>query len=288
MYGIYWDKLLLFLFCGNLLFLKCFLLIMRDTATLRGLIGMAFGISLIELMGVLCPLGKLSVRMWIVSLFLLYPIILFIRYPKKNRVHKTEFKKYLVANLLFGTAMNFVSCMSRSLSVFDSLMSGIAGILLSSLLFYHLFAKMQEREERESYYLLAVHIPMETGILDCTAFWDSGNHLTEPISQEPVLVLSEELSEKLTSLFQKETYRPVPFQTVYCERGYLDSYLLTLISAELDGECIVFHNVRVALGGRCIPDNSPYQMLWHPSMLKNKESERIVKRGRKTKQVSVE
>lgn len=104
----------------------------------------------------------------------------------------------------------------------------------------------------------------------CTvnALVDSGNGLIEPISKNPVSLVEEKAMAPYKKYLKKENFRVVPYHSIGNAGGILEAYFIEEMEIKKDGERIVIKNPLIAITKEVISVNERYQMILHPTILK--------------------
>ena len=100
------------------------------------------------------------------------------------------------------------------------------------------------------------------------ALVDSGNGLIEPISKTPVSLVEEKVVEPYKEYFQKEKFRVIPYHSIGNSHGILEAYFIEKMEIKKDGESIIIENPLIAVTEENISVNKRYQMILHPTILK--------------------
>lgn len=101
-----------------------------------------------------------------------------------------------------------------------------------------------------------------------TALVDSGNGLVEPISKMPVSIIEERVIERYKEELREEKFRLIPFHSVGRDNGILEAYFIEKIEIKHEGENRIVHQPIIAITKDTISANKNYQMILHPSILK--------------------
>lgn len=97
-----------------------------------------------------------------------------------------------------------------------------------------------------------------------TAFLDTGNHLTEPISGKPVSVLWAGAAQELLS--GTEGFFCIPFHSVGQEHGILQAVRADRMEIQLEGFRQVIEHPYIAISEHPLSQKGSYQMLLHEKM----------------------
>lgn len=97
-----------------------------------------------------------------------------------------------------------------------------------------------------------------------TALLDTGNHLTEPISGEPVSILWGGAAKEL--LNESEGIFCIPFHSVGREHGVLLAVRADRMEIQMEGFRQVIENPYIAVAAQPLSQSGAYQMLLHEKM----------------------
>ena len=100
------------------------------------------------------------------------------------------------------------------------------------------------------------------------ALVDSGNGLVDPISKTAVSLVEERAIAPYKDKLQKEKFRIIPYHSVGNSRGILEAYFVERMEIKKDGEKLVIQNPLLAVTKEVISVNERYQMILHPTILK--------------------
>lgn len=154
------------------------------------------------------------------------------------------------------------------------------------LLFFNISSKRVVYCERkmaaDSNKIVEVSLPGKEGIITVKALLDSGNSLYEPLSAAPVSLITSKLADQMSDVFLYNTYRVVPYQSVGCKKGYLESYRIPFIIIHLELEDHKISNPVIAITVQGLDDNSHYQMILHPDLF-IRRTDYVIESGRKRK-----
>lgn len=99
------------------------------------------------------------------------------------------------------------------------------------------------------------------------AFIDSGNMLTEPISQKPVSVLDGETLKEMGMQMPEEKCRAIPYHSVGRQNGILMGYEFPQMIIHKQNTDILIEKAMVAVSEEPLFTSGKYQMLLHPKLL---------------------
>ena len=97
-----------------------------------------------------------------------------------------------------------------------------------------------------------------------TAFLDTGNHLTEPVSGKPVSILWGGAAEEL--LAESEGVFCIPFHSVGRENGILPAVRADRMEIQMDGWRQIVERPYIAISEHPLSQNGSYQMLLNEKM----------------------
>ena len=92
---------------------------------------------------------------------------------------------------------------------------------------------------------------------------DTGNHLTDPLTNKPVSIIEKDILYSLIEDTEKNFY--VPFQSVGKSNGLMEAYIVEQI--ELGGK--QYHNTEIGVFEGKLSKNNEYQMILHPKLFES-------------------
>lgn len=92
------------------------------------------------------------------------------------------------------------------------------------------------------------------------ALKDTGNHLTDPLTNKPVSIIEKDIIYSLIENTGKKLY--VPFQSVGKSHGLIETYIVEQM--ELDGK--QYYNAEIGVFEGRLSKNNEYQMILHPKL----------------------
>lgn len=95
------------------------------------------------------------------------------------------------------------------------------------------------------------------------ALKDTGNHLTDPLTNKPVSIIEKDILYSLITDTEKKLY--VPFQSVGTSHGLMETYIVQQI--ELDGKR--YYNTEIGVFEGQLSKNNEYQMILHPKLFES-------------------
>lgn len=117
--------------------------------------------------------------------------------------------------------------------------------------------------------LKEIRIPAKNGDIRMTALFDTGNHLSEPISGAPVCIVSESAARMLSGCFLPEKYHAIPYRSIGKKMGILNAYEIPELVIEDTYREIQCRQVIIAICNTEISKDSIYQMILHPKLMEN-------------------
>lgn len=242
-YELYVDKLFLINFVMNL-----YLLILVDRSCMRTAtrvrLLMGAGVGAIAYVAAFLIDGPVWLK-WPVMLLAGAGIMLWITFrPRSFRSILKLVRQLSVYSFLMGGLLLFFGNVTP---VFHRLIMQVNGVLGCGAVIFLLLGYLQEQEERKKTAAACeVKLITEAGSVCVTAFVDTGNSLTEPISGKPVSVIDAEL---FAVLWPKAPaiYRVIPYHSVGKAHGIMRGYQVPEMEVETDGISRHFRDVYVAV-----------------------------------------
>ena len=93
---------------------------------------------------------------------------------------------------------------------------------------------------------------------------DTGNGLTEPISNKPVAILEEEIWNKMQWAKREDKYKVIPFHSIGKEHGILEGYEIESLQIEYEEEVKEHNHVLVAVYKGKLSVKGEYRMILPP------------------------
>lgn len=175
-----------------------------------------------------------------------------------------------IRNLLFYYMLSFV--LGGLLIQMQNLLSfpftgmavlGVAGIFLLIIRWWlPRFRKWQS--DAETYYRIRLFYKGRK--VSGNALWDTGNHLRDPFTGEPVM-LGE--SRFLTQLWKTEmpVQRMIPFHSVGKKTGMLYAFQADYVEIKMENGWCRVNNPWVAICDYYLSSDGEYELILHPEML---------------------
>lgn len=268
-YKLYIDSVFILQLTSNLYLLSLAGRILKCTATHgRILMGAALG-ALMVCGAILVPAGTVGIRILAstvpVSMCMLY--VTFRICHRRKLVHAS----LVMAGCGFFLGGTMIWILNRLRMILKGNVS-LAITLVTGYLSYVVLLKVVgflRRKRENSLKTVVIRMPEQGPEIPVRALLDTGNHLTDPMSGEPVCVISKKLAEEITGCFRPEKYHAVPFRSIGRERGILDAYELPEMMIEDEERVIRKEHVIVAICNTGIAEESIYQMILHPRLLED-------------------
>lgn len=268
-YKLYIDSVFILQMTGNLYLLSLAGRVLKCTATHRRiLLGAAMGALLV--CGVISArVGTVGSRLFLsavpVSMCML--CVTFRIYHIKPLVRAslvTAGCGFFSGSVMIWILNRLRTVLKGHVSLVITLMTGY----LSYRILLTILAAVGRRRE-SGLRTVVFHVPELNGELRVRAFLDTGNHLTDPVGEKPVCVISRKLAGQIASCFRPEKYHAVPYRSIGRDRGVLHAYELPELVIEDEGRSIRKEHVIVAICNAGIPEESIYQMILHPRLLED-------------------
>lgn len=268
-YKLYIDSIFILQMTSNLYLLSLTGQILKCTATHRRIwLGALMGALMFSAV-IMVPVGTVGIRLLTgavpVSICML--VVSFRIYHGKKLIHGS----LVMAGCGFFLGSIMIWILNRLRMVFKGNVS-LFITLLTGYVSYKIALKVLiiVRTKKESCLrTVAIYVPELNQELQIQALLDTGNHLTDPISQAPVCLVSAKLAEQISSVFMPEKYHAIPFQSVGKDKGILNAYELPELTIGDHGQNVRREHVIVAICNTGIPEESIYQMILHPRLLED-------------------
>jgi stage II sporulation protein GA (sporulation sigma-E factor processing peptidase) len=259
---------------GNLYLLSLARRILQCTATHKRIWLSAAAGAGITCMVIMIPIGIMGIRL----LFAAIPVsMVMLKLAYGERGFRKLFHSSLCmagCGFFLGSAMIwFLNRMKILLKGYNSLLLTLVIEYLAYILLCRVVVWLQRRKE-SCLRTVCIYVPPLGEYIRAQALVDTGNHLTDPVSGKPVSIISEKLSRCLSPCFVPEKYHVIPYQSVGRNRGMLNGYELPELVIEDCGRQIRKESAIVAICDTGIPEESIYQMILHPRLLKIQEEEK--------------
>lgn len=148
--------------------------------------------------------------------------------------------------LLYGTGATLYGISFMISGKVQSKVTYLLPLIATVMLFLGrcLYCFREKRKSRNQYRFEVILKNFEKSI-KVTAFYDSGNHLYEPISGCPVILVKENILKVLG--IKEDSLRVVPYQAVGNTAGILHAYPMEALTILVDGEKKIFTNLYAAV-----------------------------------------
>ena len=268
-YKLYIDSFFILQMTSNLYLLSLAGRILKCTATHRRILMGALTGALFVCGAVSVPAGTVEIRilMSAVPVSMCMLCVTFRIYHMKKLIHASL--------VMAGSGFFLGSIMIWILNLLRTVLKGSMSLvitLVTGYLSYRLLLgilAVVNRKRENCLKTVVIHVPKLHGTIRVKAFLDTGNHLTDPLSGEPVCVISKKLAGQISSCFAPEKYHVIPFQSIGRDRGILNAYELPKLVIEDDERSVKKEHVIVAISNTGISEESIYQMILHPRLLED-------------------
>lgn len=264
-YELYVDSLFLVNFVMNLyLLLLTNRASMRTATRVRMLLGAGAGATVY----VLCLLIELPAWLkWPLSVLIGTGLMLVIAFrPRSFRVFLRLFRRLCQYSFLMGGLLLFAE---GAVPGSGRYITRIGGVLGGGAVIYLALSWMRERDRRRKsgagHGRYRVRLANGEIHVDTTAFVDSGNGLSEPVSGKPVSVIGNDVFRALWPE-EPELFRIIPYRSIGRKNGILRGYLLPQMEVETEEDKQIFCDVYVAVSEEC-----PEDMILNPRILEKIE-----------------
>lgn len=268
-YKLYIDSVFILQMTSNLYLLSLAGQILKCTATHgRVLAGAALG-ALVVCGVISVPFSTVGIRI-LISAVPVSMCMLCVTYRichKRKLIHAS----FVMACCGFFLGSTMIWILNRLRTVLKGNVS-LAFTLIAGYLSYLILLKIirfLRRRKENSLKAVVIRLPELRREIPISALLDTGNHLTEPVSGEPVCIISEKLAGQIDYCFRPEKYHAIPYMSIGRERGILNAYELPEIVIEDEERHIKKEHVIVAVCNTGIPEESIYQMILHPRLLED-------------------
>ncbi len=117
-------------------------------------------------------------------------------------------------------------------------------------------------------YLYQIEVVYKKKSIKAIALLDSGNHLYEPISGKPVILLSDKAIEQLNP--DSDGFRVVPYSSVGKKNGLLNAYRIDRLTIYGERKIIKTDDVYVAAAELVEDGHGRYRAVLHPDLFLRK------------------
>lgn len=141
--------------------------------------------------------------------------------------------------------------------------------LLTAVFFLYLFMKklvcmFKERAIQQCIQNAEIHINGK--VISCQGLLDTGNHLFDPITGKPVMIVEKGELQKSGVKIRQEQYRVIPFHSLGNKNGMLEAFVADFVRVTEKEAEAGREEAKVIVGiydGKLSNDGS-YQMILHP------------------------
>ncbi|MBQ3105155.1 MAG: sigma-E processing peptidase SpoIIGA [Lachnospiraceae bacterium] len=179
----------------------------------------------------------------------------------------------LSAAAYFGAVL-----LGGSLILFERWTGNTSGIflylpLLAGGVVYGLYVLLRLTENYGSLPVVEAELVIsETVVLRVYALWDSGNGLREPVSGSPVSLVEKEVMEPYREFLAPETCRVVPYHSIGCKKGILQSFIIERMRIAREGEWLEILRPVIGITEESISVGGEYRMILHPALKKRRNN----------------
>lgn len=111
-----------------------------------------------------------------------------------------------------------------------------------------------------------VRLPGDDGPVEFRALIDTGNGLTEPVSQKPVAILDEQAWEGLRIWMRPEKYKIIPYHSLGKENGVMEGYEIDTMKVMRKESEKQYDKVIIAIFKGKVSGKGSYQMILPPEL----------------------
>ncbi|MBQ9141712.1 MAG: sigma-E processing peptidase SpoIIGA [Lachnospiraceae bacterium] len=261
-YEIYLDSLLLLQFCLNLYLLELVNRMLYQVASWKRVFGGAALGAVCSVLPFLLPI-KLGYSMLGGFLLSVTGMTLYtFRTYRAEQFLKVLEKMFVMTLLLGGVLLLFIKRLPNT----QGTLWGISSVLALGTVSY-IVVRCLTGKERQKDNECMVTLEGTCGKLQVKALLDTGNSLIEPISGEPVAVLSQQTFQALFGEKSPELYRAIPYHSVGKSNGILKGYQIKQVIIEVQGVKKECDSIYIAVSEELVAQKSNYKMILNPRML---------------------
>lgn len=146
-------------------------------------------------------------------------------------------------------------------------MSGTMVLLVSLVMLIVLYftVPMWHRYRKRTSHYYVVRLTYGDKTIRSQALLDTGNHLQDPFTGEPVIIGNRDF---LKMLWQEEpVFRVIPYRSVGTNGGTLKAFQADCLEIETEGEWKRIENPWVAIWSGVVSGEGEYEVILHPDML---------------------
>lgn len=111
-----------------------------------------------------------------------------------------------------------------------------------------------------------VSLPGDEGPVEFQALIDTGNGLTEPVSQKPVAILEAQAWDRMKTRMQPEKYRVIPYHSIGKENGVMEGYEIDTMRVMRKENEKQYDKVIIAIFKGKVSGKGSYQMILPPEL----------------------
>lgn len=180
------------------------------------------------------------------------------------REYAKTFSVLCISAFLLGGILQAMHPYVRIGSMFF-LMAAVSYCVLTAC--WHLLTRLKERQRR----ICDVTLYTENGGVDVRALVDTGNILSDPLSQEPVHVLDCETAARIFDDCTGKGFRYIPYRTVN-GTGVMPTVRIEKMHIHMEEEYRVSAPL-IGISKKKLTENGEYQMILNPDILKTGRNE---------------
>jgi len=148
---------------------------------------------------------------------------------------------YGICGAFFGIN-TMLNKMGRGLSSGSIYLGLSTGVVLLAIRFLYCFRRRNEKWVNCHYEVTLINNGIK---VDAKAFYDSGNHLFEPISGQPVILIQDHLMQKLEP--DRSQYRLIPYSAIGNRAGLLTAYRLEQLMIHYGNKRETYNGIYAAI-----------------------------------------
>lgn len=229
----------------------------------RPLLGAAFT-SICNLLLMLVPLPT------IIKYFMTYILVTFaeIKISFKIRQKRDYIKAFVLLYALAFMAGGFLESIYMNIPLVRQHGFSILTLFAAGIFLFLFIQKLVSiwKEYSIKHCLKNVEIYMCDKVISCMGLLDTGNHLFDPISGKPVLIVEREELKKNGIEIRKEQYRVIPYHSLGKKDGILEGFVADKVRITDMEKAKDKVEAKVIIGiyeGK-LSNNGSYQMILHP------------------------
>ncbi len=201
----------------------------------------------------------------ILNQLLTYLLVIFFLLQRRYRRHGFYFLLHCIKYALIIAGL--ILLIFRFVGAGNVQCLSVSSILLLGFFLYKSLAWcIRFYKRREGIRIYPVSLKGVEEEINIMALYDTGNSLTDPISQKPVCIVEEDVLAKIT--LENPLYmRAIPYRSVGQSRGMLYGVELSELCIYLPDRTIIRRNVICASINQSISSSKQYRMILHPQLL---------------------